>query len=146
MCEVSVHHRDDAGVPGNDIGGDDSHSLSTCSVDMRFLPKELDHAVQLLLSVKGDILTKRGCRACEVSTDAADEGLIHYHEEWESESAFRDHARSGEFRQILIAMDLSCEEPRIVIGRISGHNGLAYLRRLQEPDPAVPAKSAGGGR
>ena len=112
---------------------------------MRFLPEELDHAVQLLLSVKGDILTKRGCRTCEVSTDAADEGLIHYHEEWESENAFRDHARSGEFRQVLIAMDLSCEEPRIVIGRISGHNGLAYLRSLQEPGPVDPAKSASGG-
>jgi quinol monooxygenase YgiN len=120
--------------------------MSTCSVDMRFVPEELEHAVQLLLSVKGDILTKRGCRACDVATDTADERLIHYHEEWESENAFRDHVRSGEFRQVLIAMDLSCEEPRIVIGKTSGRNGLEYLRSLQEPGPASPARSGSGGR
>ena len=52
---------------------------------MRFSAESLDHAVRLLLSVKGDILTKRGCRACEVSTEAADAGVVHYREEWESE-------------------------------------------------------------
>jgi len=114
----------------------DRLSLATCSVDMRFLPDNANRAVRLLLSAKGDILTKRGCRACEVSTEAADPDVVHYREEWESEDAFREHVRSEEFRRVLIAMDMSSEEPRIVVGNLSGHGGMAYLRTLREPDPA----------
>jgi quinol monooxygenase YgiN len=94
----------------------------------------MDCAVRLLLSVKGDILTKRGCRACDVSTDAADAGVVHYREEWESGAVLCEHVRSEEFRRVLIAMDMSCEEPRIVIGNLLGHCGMAYLRELREPE------------
>ena len=45
---MSVHSRDDAEVPGGIMGGGDGPGTSTCSVDMRFLPKDLDHAVRLL--------------------------------------------------------------------------------------------------
>jgi len=110
-------------------------NLATCSVDMRFLPEDVDCAVRLLLSVKGDILTKRGCRACDVSTEAADAGVVHYREEWESGEVFREHVRSEEVRRVLIAMDMSSEEPRIVVGNLTGHGGMAYLRELREPDP-----------
>jgi quinol monooxygenase YgiN len=113
----------------------DGLNLATCSVDMRFLPEDVDRAVRLLISVKGDILTKRGCRACDVSTEAADPGVVHYREEWESEEVFREHVRSEEFRRVLIAMDMSSEEPRIVVGKLSGHGGMERLRELRDPDP-----------
>jgi quinol monooxygenase YgiN len=121
----------------------DGLSLATCSVDMRFPVEDVDRAVRLLLSVKGNILTKRGCRACDVSTEAADAGVVHYREEWESGEAFREHARSEEFRRVLIAMDMCCEEPRIVVGDLTGHGGMAYLRELREPDsPPTPQERA----
>jgi quinol monooxygenase YgiN len=110
----------------------DQLSLATCSADMRFSADDVDSAVRLLLSAKGDILTKRGCRACDVSTEAAAAGVDHYREEWESEAVFREHVRSEEFRRVLIAMDMSSEEPRIVVGNLSGHSGMAHLRKLQE--------------
>ena len=118
----------------------DRLNLATCSIDMRFASKDVDHAVQLLLSVKGNIQAKRGCRACGVGKEADDAGLVHYREEWESAEAFHQHVRSEEFLRVLIAMDLCCEEPRIVVGNLSGHVGMAYLRDLREPDlpPRIP--------
>ena len=113
----------------------DTLNLATCSVDMRFSTESVDQAVRLLLSAKREILIKRGCRACDVSTEAADPGVVHYREEWESKEAFREHARSEEFRRVLIAMDMSSEEPRIVVGNLSEHGGLEYLRKLREQDP-----------
>ena len=35
-------------------------------------------------------------------------------------------------RRVLIAVDLCSEEPRIVVGNLSGHSGMEYLRKLQE--------------
>jgi hypothetical protein len=48
----------------------DTLNLATCSVDMRFLPEDVDRAVRLLLSVKVDIIAKRGYRVCDVSTES----------------------------------------------------------------------------
>jgi len=110
----------------------DRLNLATCSIDMRFASKDVDHAVQLLLSVKGNIQAKRGCRACAVGMEAAEPGLVHYREEWESAEVFHRHVRSEEFRRVLIAVDLCSEEPRIVVGNLSGHIGMAYLQKLRE--------------
>jgi len=108
------------------------NSLVTCSIDMRFAPNDVDQAVQLLLSVSGSIQAKRGCHACKVWIDAADGGVIHYSEEWESREAFHQNIRSEEFRRVLIAVDMGCEEPQIVVGNLSGQSGMAYLLQLRE--------------
>jgi len=107
-------------------------SLATCSIDMRFPSQDVDRAVRLLLSVKGNIQAKGGCLVCGVGKEADDAGLIHYREEWESAEAFHQHVRSEEFRRVLIAMDLCSEEPRIVVGNLSGRIGMAHLRELRE--------------
>ena len=106
--------------------------IASCSIDMRFELKDVDQAVRMLLSVRGGIQAKRDCRACEVGMDASESGLVHYREEWESEDAFRQHIRSEEFRRILIALDLCREEPRIMVGNLSGRTGMADLLKLRE--------------
>jgi quinol monooxygenase YgiN len=114
------------------MNSDNGLSLATCSIDMHFASKDMDHAVQLLLSVRGYIQAKLGCRACEVGMEAEDAGLVHYREEWESAEAFQKHVQSEEFRRVLNAVDLCCEEPRIVVGNLFGQLGMEYLRKLRE--------------
>jgi quinol monooxygenase YgiN len=110
----------------------DRLSLSTCSIHMRFKIKDVDNAVRLLLSVKGSTRAKRGCHTCEVGMEAADTGLVHYREEWESGETFLKHVRSEEFRRVLIALDMCCEEPRIVVGNLSGRSGMSPLLEMRE--------------
>jgi len=117
--------------PGNRL------SFVTCSIDMRFDPKDVNHAIRMLLSVRGSIQAKRGCRACEVGMEASEPGLVHYREEWETEDVFHQHVQSEEFRRVLIALDLCCEEPRIVVGNLSGHSGMEYLRKLLEEEGKI---------
>ncbi len=105
-----------------------------CSIDIRFAPKDVDQGIQLLLSVHGSIQAKHGCRVCRVGIDAADACLIHYTEEWESSEAFHNNVRSEEFRRILIAVDMGCEEPHIVVGKLSGESGIAYLLKVREEE------------
>lgn len=120
------------------MDSDDRLTLTTCFIDMRFSPGEAEHATRLLLSIKGSIQAKHGCHACEVGIAAADASLIHYHEEWESGEAFHQHIQSEEFQRVLIAMDLCIEEPRILVGNLSGHCGMASLRKLLEEEIAIP--------
>ncbi len=117
---------------------DGSLSLATCSIDMCFQSEDMEHAVRLLLSVRRTIQAKRGCRACEVRVDATDPGRVHYLEEWESAEDFYRQVRSEEFRRILIAMDLCREEPKIVVGHLSGNLGMDQLRKLREEGDGIP--------
>jgi quinol monooxygenase YgiN len=122
---------------------DDRLSLTTCAIDMRFADKDVQHAVRLLLSVKASILAKHGCHACEIGMEVSDPGLVLYREEWEQGEAFPRHVRSEEFRRVLIAVDLAREEPRIVVGDLSGQSGMGYLRSLREEGGEHPIAGNG---
>ena len=116
---------------------DNRLNFATCSLDMNYAPEEVDRAVELLLSVKGPISAKHGCRLCTVEIEATAPGSIHYREEWDTEEALHLNIRSEEFRQVLVAMDLCREEPQIVVGKLSGHCGMEYLRILRNTDNPV---------
>lgn len=100
---------------------------------MRFDPETLSRALHLLRSAAGPTQVKRGCRCCRVEQDVTDPGLVHYREEWESEEAFERHVRSDEFWPILVAVDLSSEEPHVAIGDVSARHGLDVLLALRRP-------------
>lgn len=107
-----------------------TRSVLTCSIDLHFPSEEVTRGLQILLSSVGVIQSKSGCQACSVARDAIDETRIRYEETWGSEAMFQRHARSAEFRRVLIAMELCSEEPAVVIGNFSGHTGLTYLQEL----------------
>lgn len=116
----------------------DTLGVVTCLVEMRFAKGEADRAVRLLLTVKEPIKTKPGCQSCWISRDAVDPSRIRYSEAWTSDSAFRTHVRSEEFRHVLAALDMCCEEPAVTIGELTGKTGMENLQHLLEgPDPDV---------
>lgn len=98
---------------------------------MRFAPKKMEQAVQLLLSAVGCTESKSECEECLVARDAVDAGRIRYSEAWNTESAFKRHVKSDEFRRVLVAMELSLEEPRVLLGNLCVQNGMAYLQKLR---------------
>jgi quinol monooxygenase YgiN len=107
-------------------------ALMTCSIDMSFSPENLDRSIQLLRSVVGRTLAKTGCKACTVGKDTSENGLVRYHEMWDSQATFERHVRSEEFRRVLMTMDMCRIEPRVVLGNLTGHTGIASLRELRE--------------
>jgi quinol monooxygenase YgiN len=107
-------------------------ALVTCSIGLRFPKRGADSGVQLLLSTVGQTQAKTGCVSCAVARDAMEPECVRYTEEWSSDPAFRRHLRSEEFRRVLAAMDMCCEEPQVVIGNLSGRSGIAYLQELRE--------------
>lgn len=110
-----------------------------CSIDMHFSSDGLDSAVRLLTSVVGRTTARPGCVDCVVALDATEPDRVRYYESWDSGLAFHNHVRSAEFRRVLSAMDMCCEEPRVVIGNLSGGGGMAQLQELCGSNAAVVA-------
>lgn len=104
----------------------------TLTIDMQFRPGVQGQALQLLRSGVGLTEAKAECQSCRVSRDAVDDNRLRYSETWTSEAALRRHVQSEAFRRVLTAMDLCSEEPQVIIGNLSGHSGMAYLRELRE--------------
>jgi quinol monooxygenase YgiN len=119
---------------GDRIGG------VTCQIVMRFAASEVDPAVRLLLSTVGRTEAKEECRSCSVARDAIERGQIRYNEVWDSESAFGRHVGSEEFRRVLVAMDMCCEEPSVTFGTFSGRTGIAQLRSLRDRSEREPER------
>ena len=113
------------------MGTNDSLNLKMCSIIMHYSPEKLDAAAQLLFSVVGQIEVKQGCRSCRVGRCVGGDNCIDYQEMWDSEKAFRRHIRSEEFHRVLAAMDLCDEEPRVMIGSLTGNSGIEFLRKLR---------------
>jgi quinol monooxygenase YgiN len=113
---------------------DDSIQSVTMSIAMRFAPANMDPARQLLLSGIECTQAKPDCHECMVALDATDHSQVHYHEAWQTEAAFHRHIQSPEFRRVLAAMDMCCEEPSVTIGNLSGRSGIAHLQALYEEE------------
>lgn len=110
----------------------------TCSIDMRFLRSELAQGVQLLVSAVEPTEATPGCKKCSVARDAADDGVVHYNEAWDSDAAFQRHLHSEAFHRVLLAMDMCSEEPKVTVGDLRGRSGIAYLEELRGADPVHP--------
>jgi len=106
-------------------------TLTCCFIAMRFDAQHLPRALELLLSAAGPIRAKHGCKASRVESDLMDPAVIRYTEEWESSEAFTRHVQSADFWRILLAMDLSCEEPEVHMGSFTGQSGLESLSILR---------------
>lgn len=101
-----------------------------CLIELHVCPPDSDRALQLLQSVVGLTESAPGCIACTVAQNLSDPEYLHYTERWQSEAGFHRHARSEAFRRVLMALDMAIEEPQVLVGNLSGHNGLAYLLDL----------------
>lgn len=96
---------------------------------MPFSGEQIERAITVLVAAAGPTRAKRGCLSCCIDRDL-EAGTVRYSEEWDSEDAFQKHLRSEDFRKVLVAMDLCCEEPRISLGETTMTGGVDVLRGL----------------
>ena len=79
----------------------------------------------------GSIRSRTGCIACEVYLDAESPDEVVLLEEWDSETAFKDHVRSWDFDHILEWLEQSIQRPEVTVGAVSARNGLDYIRDIR---------------
>jgi quinol monooxygenase YgiN len=70
-----------------------------------------------------------GCLGCEVWTEPG--SLVHYREEWATESDMRRRVRSHSFTSLLAVMETACEPPEVRFESVAGTRGLDYVAELR---------------
>ncbi|MDF7806930.1 antibiotic biosynthesis monooxygenase [Pontiellaceae bacterium B12219] len=102
----------------------------TLSIDLHFTAENAPQAIQLLISGCGKTEAKPGCQQCQVTKDTVKGNRVRYTEAWNTQADFDRHLQSEEFRRVLVALDMCCEEPKVAVGNFSGHTGLPYLQQM----------------
>lgn len=87
-----------------------------------------EEILKILLSVKGPTEAEIGCVSCRIFQEVRNENAIFYEEVWQNRNKLNDHIRTGIYRNILAALDMSNEVPDVEFISISRISGMELIK------------------
>lgn len=98
--------------------------------------KKHSQVVEIMRSVQDLTRPLPGCSGCWLSEEESVDSHIRYAEQWDSEEAMHAHIRSGVYRRLLAAMEISKQPPEVKFYYTSEEKGLELVESLRRLDPA----------
>ena len=95
--------------------------------------KRRPEALRIIRSLLGPVSAAPGCLNCGFYTDAQDENVLCYVEDWETEKDLQRHIRSDDYRKFLALIDLSSEPPDLKFHKVAQTFGIEYLSLVRSP-------------
>ena len=77
-----------------------------------------------------------GCSGCWLSEEETVDNHICYAEQWDSEEAMHEHIRSGVYRRLLAAMEISKQPPEVKFYYAKEEKGLELIEAVRRLDSA----------
>jgi quinol monooxygenase YgiN len=105
------------------------------------LPNRRIEVLEILRSVQGLVLAQPGCVACDVYNEQGPEHAVVLVERFDSDEALHAHLRSGMYRRILGALELSRGRPDIRFEHVVTSEGLELIERCRLPAGTPHAKA-----
>jgi quinol monooxygenase YgiN len=98
--------------------------------------RELQAALSFLI---GPTRVESGCLSCNLYSDASDPNRFQFECLWQTEAEFIRHLRSEIYKQLLILMELSAEQPTVRFHTIAQTRGmeLVHATRHQGKRPSL---------
>lgn len=95
------------------------------------LNEKRHEVLDVLLSIKGPVLTESECLACCILEEYGEEQNLFYVEQWRSLAALERHIRSTSYARILEAMELSAQPPEISFYKTSEMWSFDLIERVR---------------
>jgi quinol monooxygenase YgiN len=93
--------------------------------------KKHSQVVEIMRSVQDLTRPQPGCSGCWLSDDDSLDNHICYAEQWDSEEAMHAHIRSGVYRRVLAAMEISKQPPEVRFCYVKEEKGLELIEELR---------------
>jgi quinol monooxygenase YgiN len=100
-------------------------------INMKFAPRKMDEALQILRSIVERIRAEAGCVSCSVYHDTEAEQEIVFMEKWRTEDDFQHHLRSEEYKKILLIMEMAQTQPEISFETIISTRGIEIIEKAR---------------
>ena len=103
--------------------------LST--IKMAIPVKKHNEALKILRSITLQTRDHPGCLSCSIYRDLEENNILMLQEKWETEEHLALHVRSGEYRNLLLVMEMSVKEPEVRFDAISSSTGIETIEKIR---------------
>jgi quinol monooxygenase YgiN len=114
---------------------DASHEMIIESLDLvarREHRRELQAALCFLV---GPSRVESGCVSCQVYQDVANPDGFRFECVWKTKADFIRHLRSEIYKQLLVLMESSAEQPSVQFHTVSETQGLEFVHATRQQEP-----------
>jgi quinol monooxygenase YgiN len=101
------------------------------TIRMAIPPKKRDEALQILKSIAVKCNVYSGCLGCHIYEDVQEDNVVMFEEKWRSEEDLEFHLRSGEYRNVLVVMEMALKRPEVRFNRVSTSTGIETIEKAR---------------
>jgi quinol monooxygenase YgiN len=92
--------------------------------------KQID-ALKILQLIALQVRDEPDCLDCLISRDTENSDVLIYQEYWKSEESLNKHICSREYRNLLLVIEMSLEQPEIRFDTISNSTGIETIEQIR---------------
>jgi len=100
-------------------------------IRMTIPPKKHDEALRILRLVGDRCKDHSGCLGCNIYEDIQENNVIMFEEMWRSEEDLERHLRSGEYRNVLLVMEMALRQPEVRFNTVSTSTGIETIEKAR---------------
>jgi quinol monooxygenase YgiN len=93
--------------------------------------KKHDEALRILRSVSDRCKNHSGCLGCNIYEAVQENDVIMFEEMWSSEEDLGRHLRSGEYRNVLLVMEMALKHPEVRFNTVSTSTGIETIEKAR---------------
>ena len=101
------------------------------SIRMEIPRKRRDEALKILESIAGQNKVYSGCLGSHIYVDALENNIIVFEEKWRSEEDLERHLSSGEYRTVLLVMEMALKHPEVRFYTVSTSTGMETIEKAR---------------
>jgi quinol monooxygenase YgiN len=98
---------------------------------MTIPPRKRGEALKILRSMVERCSVHSGCLSWHIYEDVQEDNVLMLEEMWRSEEDLDRHLRSGEYRTVLLVMEMALKHPEVKFYRISTSTGMETIERAR---------------
>ena len=101
------------------------------SIRMKLPRKKRDEALKILESTAGQNKVYSGCLGSHIYEDALEDNVLMFEEIWKSEQELERHLSSGEYRTVLLVMEMALKHPEVRFYTVSASTGMETIEKAR---------------
>jgi quinol monooxygenase YgiN len=100
------------------------------TLHLKVAPEQRLNIIKTIHAMIGPTSAQSGCLHCELFNSTQNDDSLLLLEKWQSREDLDRHIKSEEFRKVMVAMDLACEQPKISFMEADSPEGMELVERI----------------
>jgi quinol monooxygenase YgiN len=101
------------------------------TINMKIPPEKLNEALKILKSTARHSRIRSGCLGINIYLDAQEDDVLMVEEMWRSAEELEHHLRSGEYRNVLMIMEMAVKHPEVRFNTVSASSGIETIEQAR---------------